>query len=827
MKKFLLSLFALCALSASAQRILIGDMNGDGVLSIADVTLLTSTILGERDAKYHVCVTEQHEYVDLGLPSGTLWATCNVGASAPEEYGDYFAWGEVDPKSTYNWKTYFDSIGGSSSDFRKYYNGGGKTELDLQDDAAYMNWGEGWRMPSLEQFEELCNSDYTTTSWTTQNGTDGLLITSKSNEVSLFLPAAGDHWETSYANYTFYGMYWSRTLLMYLPTYSPFLTFSSEDITLNESDCRCYGNSVRPVRVSTEVPSSPISVTSITLDSSSLTLETGDTHTLSTVVAPEDATDKSVTWTSSDSNVATVSNEGVVIAVNAGTATITATANDGSGVKAECLVEVTMIHNGHEYVDLGLPSGTLWATCNVDVNRPEYPGRYFAWGETQRKSTYWWDTYLDRIDGSGYFTKYYDNGGMTELEPEDDVAYVSWGEGWRMPSNEQLVELRICCTWTWEEKNGRYGYEVKSKTNDNSLFLPAAGYVNTGSSEGDGSIGRYWSRSLVSNYSNFATCLYFDSDNIENSSFLRCFGLSVRPVRESEDALLPSTSVETITLASSSLTLELGDTYTLFAVVTPLNAPDRSITWTSSDSNVASVSDEGVVTAVNAGTATITVTANDGSGVKAECVIIVEKPHEYVDLGLPSGTLWATTNVGADNPEEYGDYFAWGETATKSTYYWTTFKWCDHNGGYNQDQYRMTKYCRNLDFTTQEWIDTKTELDPEDDAATVNWGSEWCMPNKEQFVELLNNCDWTWTPQGGKNGYLVTSKTNSNSIFLPAAGFKDGASAYYSNSYYWSRTANSGNTSVSILMYSTKADWNGNERRYGYPIRPVRVSASE
>lgn len=536
MKKFLLSLFALCALSASAQRILIGDMNGDGVLSIADVTLLTSTILGERDAKYHVCITEQHEYVDLGLPSGTLWATCNVGASAPEEYGDYFAWGEVNPKSTYNWKTYFDSIGGSSSDFRKYYSGGGKTELDLQDDAAYMNWGEGWRMPSLEQFEELCNSDYTTTSWTTQNGTDGLLITSKSNEVSLFLPAAGDHWETSYANYTFYGMYWSRTLLMYLPTYSPFLTFSSEDITLNESDCRCYGNSVRPVRVSTEVPSSPISVTSITLDSSSLTLEPGDTHTLSTVVAPEDATDKSVTWTSSDSNVATVSDEGVVTAVNAGTVTITATANDGSGVTAECVVEITMVHNGHEYVDLGLPSGTLWATTNVGASAPEGYGDYFAWGAKNSMTNYLWSTYFDSVNASdSNFKKYYNNGGKTELGLEDDVAYLNWGDGWRIPSLEQIQELYNTnyVKTEWTTQKGRNGWLITSKSNGASLFLPADGYRSGGAYISRSTSCHYWSRSLTSSKDSRAYSLAGDSSKVGSSSDSRYYGLSVRPVRVS------------------------------------------------------------------------------------------------------------------------------------------------------------------------------------------------------------------------------------------------------------------------------------------------------
>ena len=108
--------------------------------------------------------------------------------------------------------------------------------------------------------------------------------------------------------------------------------------------------------------------------------------------------------------------------------------------------------------------------------------------------------------------------------------------------------------------------------------------------------------------------------------------------------------------------------------------------------------------------------------------------HEWVDLGLPSGTLWATCNVGADNPEDYGDYFAWGETEPKVIYNWSTYKWC--NGSVNT----MTKYCTDSGYGT---VDNKTELDPADDAATVNWGTSWRMPTLEQLDELLTKCTWT------------------------------------------------------------------------------------
>ena len=200
-------------------------------------------------AECTVTVAEPHEYVDLGLPSGTLWATTNVGADKPEDYGYYFAWGETEPKSTYNWSTYFDSVDGSAGNFKKYYNNGGKTELDLEDDAAYMNWGEGWRMPSLEQLKELYNSKYTTTQWTTQNGKNGRLITSKQNGRSLFLPAAGYRYDGSLGDAGYWGGCWSRSLSASVSYYAFYLYFNLRLVDWI-SNYRYYGRSVRPVRVS-------------------------------------------------------------------------------------------------------------------------------------------------------------------------------------------------------------------------------------------------------------------------------------------------------------------------------------------------------------------------------------------------------------------------------------------------------------------------------------------------------------------------------------------------------------------------------------------------
>jgi formylglycine-generating enzyme required for sulfatase activity len=195
--------------------------------------------------------------------------------------------------------------------------------------------------------------------------------------------------------------------------------------------------------------------------------------------------------------------------------------------------------------------------------------------------------------------------------------------------------------------------------------------------------------------------------------------------------------------------------------------------------------------------------------------------HELVDLGLPSGTLWATYNVGATAPEEYGDYFAWGETAPKDYYDWSTYKWC------NGSETTLTKYCAVSDYGYNGFTDGKTVLDSEDDAATVNWGSWWCMPTVEQLTELYENCSSAWTTMNDVNGRLFTGP-NGNTLFLPAAGRHWGESLMSAgdDGYYWSRTLYPGGSGSAIHLGFQSEDvrWNNNSRYYGFAVRAVRVS---
>lgn len=153
-----------------------------------------------------------------------------------------------------------------------------------------------------------------------------------------------------------------------------------------------------------------------------------------------------------------------------------------------------------------------------------------------------------------------------------------------------------------------------------------------------------------------------------------------------------------------------------------------------------------------------------------------------VDLGL--SVKWANCNVGATTPEEYGDYFAWGETEEKEDYSWGTYKWC------NGTRTSMTKYCIDSYYGT---VDNKTVLDLEDDAAHVKWGGSWRMPTLDEVEELVNNCSWTETEQNEVSGFIVTGP-NGNSIFLPATGHRDNMDLYQCGlmGEYWTATLSYG-----------------------------------
>ena len=197
----------------------------------------------------------------------------------------------------------------------------------------------------------------------------------------------------------------------------------------------------------------------------------------------------------------------------------------------------TGVIGGYEWVDLGLPSGLRWATCNVGASQPEEFGDYFAWGETEAKANYSLGTYKLCNGARNTHTKYCTNSaygtvdGKTILEAADDAASANWGLSWRMPTSEEWTELRTKCTWTWISLNNVKGSRVTGP-NGKSLFLPAAGYRNSNKNEDVKSFGCYWASSLFTMFQDCALESFCSSGTVGQARQDRFCGLSVRAVTE-------------------------------------------------------------------------------------------------------------------------------------------------------------------------------------------------------------------------------------------------------------------------------------------------------
>ena len=202
------------------------------------------------------------------------------------------------------------------------------------------------------------------------------------------------------------------------------------------------------------------------------------------------------------------------------------------------------------------------------------------------------------------------------------------------------------------------------------------------------------------------------------------------------------------------------------------------------------------------GTVTIEVVGNQGNTPSPS---VPNDGHEYVDLGLPSGLLWATCNVGANSPYEAGDYFAWGETEPKETYDWSTYKWCEG------DKKSLTKYT--IPEGSTGFVDYKTRLEPADDAAHVNWGSNWRMPTEEEWQELRENCDIY--------GSFVVSRINGNSISLPFAGYKGDGGNDINEAHYWSSSLGNYSDDAQGIFFTNSGGGGGGSREWGLSVRPV------
>ena len=553
-------------------------------------------------------------------------------------------------------------------------------------------------------------------------------------------------------------------------------------------------------------------------------------------------------------NVADV-NAAIAVVLTSGGSSLADVNGDGEINIADVNFLIDIILSGStqpvpDYVDLGLPSGTLWATRNVGASKPEDYGDYFAWGETVPKETYSWATYKWCEGDKWSITKYdpmsywkYDE---IELAPEDDAATVNWGPSWRMPTSGQLQELCDNCSWQWTQRNGVNG-KLVTGPNGNTLFLPAAGYRDKSSLTNIDKRGRYWSRTVDYNDESLAFLLSFDSGRGAYCYTItpgRSGGFPVRPVRVQ--------TADEKSLHIGQRSLDLGEVHpgqTRTNELTIVNSTNEDVTLTVAvDEPFLLKQEEGAASSMTIevpsnSIAPLTVMFTAGSTGDFNGNVTFQSPaldagqsvipvharalaegfeeHPYVNLGLPSGTLWATCNIGAENPEDYGDYFAWGETVPKDYYGWSTYKWC--RGGVNSSGF--IKYCTDS-LGYNGFTDGKMELDLADDAATVNWGPQWRMPSEVQLQELYDNCSVAWTQRNGVDGVQLTGP-NGYKLFLPAAGQRIGVGRQYSglSGILWSRTLHGEgtNNAVNLSFYSDDLYLYIDKRCYGFTIRPVRA----
>ena len=666
-----------------------------------------------------------------------------------------------------------------------------------------------------------------------------------------------------------------------------------------------------------------VHVTGISLDCSNVTIKEGESVTLVATVKPDNAENKIVSWSSSDASVASVNNSGIVTGVKAGSATVTATTEDG-GKTSSCVVlvepntalSVTVgvdkisaisavlkgkanlgntsssdLTIGFQYSQSSgiLPSNST--TVEVKDADSEYnysasitglePGTTYyyrsfvreqgrdTYGETQEFRTKDLSSLLltreatslsavsSKLNGTLDLTDvqcqkhtvgfYYgsNSGSLTEkatigLESGEISAFISK----LTPSSKYYYQAFVIL----DDKEFK-GEVLSFSTKDISSLIQTSNVTNI--AVNSACLNAYLDLTDVF-YSSIAYGFYWGTSESNQDEFLSGGDIADNAYAATMGSLSSGKmywykayvkldsqvfhgevrSFTTVVLVGrisfdkTSLSLIVGDEYTLTATVNPDNADNKTLKWTSSEESVATVDKSGKVKAKSKGTAVIKAEAQDGSGTYASCRVVVREPFVFsaVDLGL--SVKWANANIGAGSEEDYGDYYAWGETQTKSNYGWVSYKWC------MRSYKTLTKYCTNSSYGYNGFTDGKTVLDLEDDAASVNLGGKWRMPTEAEWTELQQNCTWAWTYDysgTGVSGQIVTSKKTgyeNKSIFLPAAGYRLNTFLYehHSCGYYWYSSLYTDRPFNSWYVYFDPGDVRRSfhlDRCNGLPVRPV------
>ncbi len=599
------------------------------------------------------------EAVDLELPSGTLWAAFNVGATKPEEYGLYFAWGETQGYSAkerqyFGWNNY-KWCNGSGKSLTKYNCKAeygvvdNKTTLDLEDDAAHANWGGQWHMPTNEQINELKSNCYS--EWTTQKGVEGMLYTSKKNGKTVFFPGAGIRWEFEYDWEGSGWLIWSSTVSEAEPSKAKDLSSSGSYFYYGGyylyPQTRYFGRSVRAVM---DGGQQPTVYPDLKVAPQKLTLEVGEkvTFDITAGSGKYDAISK-------NDDVATASVNGkevTIVGVSVETTTVVikdTETNQEAPIQIE-VIKPSVPTTPAEAIDLGLPSGTKWASYNLGASKIEDYGCYFAWGETEEKDRYKWSTYTLCDDGN---ERKCHNIGSDIAGTQYDVARQMWGGSWQMPDYDHWLELKGNTSYSMTTINGVSCCKLTGP-NGKSIYLPASGQFDDYRVVYDGSVGNYWSSSK---YGESTAYMAFFTN--ESGGFLtwgnsnRCIGYTIRPVIPGDKPVFPD-----LMLSTNSLTLDEGSSGTV--QVTSGSGKYRCAHESYGTITAAVDGSTITVTALTAGDVKLIVSDTQSGQQKEIAVTVKAKPQiTYPNLTLAStATLNLKTrqNSGYDITSGSGSY---------------------------------------------------------------------------------------------------------------------------------------------------------------------------
>ncbi len=628
-----------------------------------------------------------------------------------------------------------------------------------------------------------------------------------------------------------------------------------------------------------------VAIVGITLNETSLTLKEGETFQLVATLQPENATPKTIEWFSTIPAVATVDENGLVTAVRkGGPATIWAVIGRGTGYEINAKCEVTVTSDGPSVESITVDPGTATIyvgeeTVLTATVTPDGTGAVIQWNsdntslakvekisDTQAKVTGVGVGHVkviasvgDKFDYCEVTVEKKSSGTDVESVTLDKTQLeMNIGETAQLTATV-LPENATDKTVTWSSSNSRVASVsnglVVAQSAGETVITAQAGSVSATctvvvrSSGGGGSttvesasvdpssvtiqLDEEKVLTLVTVPADAEVTIYWESANqyIANVQMIskmqaKVKGISVGETTVTvhagdktatcqvkvEDASGTNIPVESVTLNEHELSMNVNTQFQLVATVLPENATNKEVVWSSNvQSSKLYIDVNGMLTALQACEATITVRCKANAYIYDTCHVVVTgsssggSDEEVVDLGLPSGLKWRSMNVGASKPEDYGNYYAWGETTTKSSYSWSNYKYSSsdiYGDGVGKSG--------------------KKVLIPEDDAATANLGNGWRTPKNSEWKELINNCTWKWTTRNGVNGMLLTGP-NGKSIFLPAAGYYRPNltdRGYYGS--YWSSSYGSDENALGWDFINTDFSAAYLVRSQGCSVRPVK-----